>query len=345
MSRQECVALRGIAITSIIMHNYCHWLPDAVMENEFLFINSHYIDFFSNINLYNALYQFFSFFGHMGVPVFVMFSGYGLTKKYDNIMSVKPIPFIHSHYMKLIIPLTLGLIAFFTTTHFLYHHVHYTILQLIAQLTLTINIAPHPENLILPGPYWYFGMTMQLYVIYILVIYKRPTRHIFIFTLFVFIVTIFLGNKHYTTLWIRHNSFGWLLPFLFGVLLGRKQIIIPQKMKALSVFLTAIVLIFIFESNYFTWLITPLIVVICAISFVQVLPVFIKNVFYFIGNISLYIYVIHPVFRELTKGIGQIGYPYIGLFFFLLTTLFAAYVTKSFVNKINTRISKNLREI
>ena len=37
LTRAECNALRGVAILGIVLHNYCHWLPGIVRENEYLF--------------------------------------------------------------------------------------------------------------------------------------------------------------------------------------------------------------------------------------------------------------------------------------------------------------------
>ena len=50
MTKKECSALRGIAIIFIMLHNYCHWLPFAVPENEFSFSVEKYNHFWNVIN-------------------------------------------------------------------------------------------------------------------------------------------------------------------------------------------------------------------------------------------------------------------------------------------------------
>ncbi|MBQ1583051.1 MAG: acyltransferase, partial [Prevotella sp.] len=35
LTRNECNALRGLAIIGIFLHNYCHWLGPIVKENEY----------------------------------------------------------------------------------------------------------------------------------------------------------------------------------------------------------------------------------------------------------------------------------------------------------------------
>ena len=34
LTRAECNALRGVAIIGIFLHNFCHWLPGIIRENE-----------------------------------------------------------------------------------------------------------------------------------------------------------------------------------------------------------------------------------------------------------------------------------------------------------------------
>ena len=67
-----------------MLHNYCHWLPFAVPENEFSLSVEKYIQFWDVISWDTIFIQFFSFWGHLGVSVFVFLSGYGLVKKYDD---------------------------------------------------------------------------------------------------------------------------------------------------------------------------------------------------------------------------------------------------------------------
>ena len=37
LNKQDTGALKGIAILCIAIHNFCHWLPMAVHENEYVF--------------------------------------------------------------------------------------------------------------------------------------------------------------------------------------------------------------------------------------------------------------------------------------------------------------------
>ena len=41
LTRDECTAMRGIAILAIMLHNYCHFIGSIVKENEYQYFTSH----------------------------------------------------------------------------------------------------------------------------------------------------------------------------------------------------------------------------------------------------------------------------------------------------------------
>ena len=45
--------------------------------------------------------------------------------------------------------------------------------HIVAQILMYINFYPNPGDIIYPGPYWFLGMLLQLYLIYRIAIYKR----------------------------------------------------------------------------------------------------------------------------------------------------------------------------
>ena len=80
LTRNECTAMRGIAILAIVLHNYCHFISKIVQENEYQFFVSHNEQLWQVVTNPDALLpvHLLSFFGHYGVPVFLFLSGYGL---------------------------------------------------------------------------------------------------------------------------------------------------------------------------------------------------------------------------------------------------------------------------
>ena len=325
MTKKECSSLRGIGIIFIMLHNYCHWLPFSVPENEFSFSVEKYIRFWNVITGETLFIQFFSFWGHLGVSAFVLLSGYGLVRKYDN-TNINWTSFVIKHYKKLSIPMVLGFIAYYIVLFIMNYPTNQDISTIIpikrflAQLTLIINLLPNPHKLIIPGPYWYFSLTMQLYLIYILLVHKRSISYITIIALGVFIFSLFLEYNPKLLILTKYNFIGWLFPFIYGIILGRKNYN-PSIRQTSFVIVITLLLIPLFGYSYYTWLLIPLLVSFLFVHIITIFPLCITNILDIIGKKSLYIFVLHPITRELTIQLGKHGNPYIGLTLYILLTL------------------------
>lgn len=329
MTKKECSVLRGIAILFIVLHNYCHWLSFAVHENEFSFNLEYYFNFWNSIQWNTVFFQFFSFWGHLGVPVFVMLSGYGLVLKYDN-STINKRSFIIKHYKKLCFPMIGGLISYYIIQYVINFSGHFDVTdiipvkKLVAQISLIINLLPHPQRLIHPGPYWYFSMTMQLYIIYLFLVYKQPTRYIIVIAISFLAFSCFLEQRQQILIWTKYNAIGWLLPFAYGVILGRtNHRYSTHQAFILSVFIFMLIPFFGFA--YITWLLIPLLIALVANNLVTFLPKCLTNIFGIIGEKSLYIFVLHPIARELTIRYGKTN-PYLGIILYIILTLTLAYI-------------------
>ena len=325
MKKKESSALRGLAIMLIMLHNYCHWLPFAVQENEFSFSVEKYIQFWNVISWETLFIHFFSFWGHLGVSVFVFLSGYGLVKKYDT-TNIDWKIFTLQHYKKLCVPMVSGFIAYFIVLFIIHYHTNQDISAIIpikrflAQISLIINFLPDPHRLIMPGPYWYFGLTMQLYLIYLLFVYKRSLLYITIMAVCFFIISMFLEYDPQLLISIKYNFPGWLFPFVYGILMGRKDFNPSTGLSCFAVVITSF-LIPLFGYSFYTWQLLPLLVTILLTNFIRILPTCIINILDVLGKKSLYIFVLHPITRELTIQIGKNGNPYIGLTMYIILTL------------------------
>ena len=320
----------------IMLHNYCHWLPFAVPENEFSFSVEKYIQFWNVISWETLFIQFFSFWGHLGVSVFVFLSGYGLVKKYDSTFIDWKL-FTLKHYKKLCIPMVFGFIAYYLVLYIINHPNNQDIFTIIpikrffAQITLIINFLPNPHRLIMPGPYWYFGLTMQLYIIYLLFVYKRPISYIIAIALCTFIFSLFLEYNPQLLISTKYNFFGWLFPFIYGIIMGRKTYN-PSFSSTNIVVVITFLLIPLFSYSYYTWLLIPLLASILLIHIITILPICIINILDVIGKRSLYIFVIHPITRELTIQIGKNGNPNIGLTVYLSLTFILVWGIKKIID-------------
>ena len=167
LSRDECAALRGLAIMAIMLHNYCHWLGFAVKENEFTFNAANTERLWGALASPDAMLpvHLLSHFGHYGVPVFLFLSGFGLVMKYERGAAVPPAGrFVRYHYMKLLRMMVPGFVAFTIVDAITPGPFHFKAGDVVAQLLMVINLLPHPDKIIWPGPYWFFGLMMQLLV-------------------------------------------------------------------------------------------------------------------------------------------------------------------------------------
>ena len=231
LSRTESSALRGIAILGIILHNYCHFLGFAVKENEYKFDAGRPMQFLDKLfSLDSDLFiHFFSFLGHYGVPIFLFISGYGLVKKYEA--HPQPLPkggaFIIKHFLKLFRLMIIGYLLFIGV--YLLRHSDgaqvYSWDHVLTQLTMTINFLYFdPDHIIKPGPYWFFGLMLQLYALYILVVHRWRSKWLLLALAMgsVVLEACFAGSQDWLN-YVRYNFIGGLLPFCMGVWAGRME--------------------------------------------------------------------------------------------------------------------------
>ena len=189
LTRVECDALRGLPLSESSYHNYCHWLRPVVKENEYQYFQRNVDKFYQVLQgAWNELFFFhiLSFFGHYGVPVFLFLSAYGLTMKYEKqqptvptsmLQSQSSLPvfgFIKYHWIKLFRMMIVGFVAF-TMVDAIYRRSprlpcdgYYR-----SNGDFFNNLLPNPDDIIWPGPYWFFGLMIQLYIVYRLCLYRR----------------------------------------------------------------------------------------------------------------------------------------------------------------------------
>ena len=149
LSRDECAALRGLAIMAIVLHNYCHWLGFAVKENEFTFNAANTERVWGALASPDAMLpvHLLSHFGHYGVPVFLFLSGFGLVMKYERGAAVPPAGrFVRYHYMKLLRMMVPGFVAFTIVDAITPGPFHFKAGDVVAQLLMVINLLPHPDG-------------------------------------------------------------------------------------------------------------------------------------------------------------------------------------------------------
>ncbi len=367
LTRQQCTALKGVAIFMIFIHNMVHWFPGDVQENEYMFNLQNTLDFFSAIFHpgHNWPLQFFSFLGHYGVPLFVFLSAYGLVKKYELSHRDTPAPsrtkFIISHYFKLLLLIFIGmmtlffamlLIPVFDASGDLYPskelilNSHYIIPSRWWpwQASMTINFTDDDVSRLLLGPYWYFGFVLQLYIIYRLFLFTRdhgsaharyaPVAFAALCWLVMVAAQMIWGDA--TLNFLRYNFFIGGLPFALGLLAARYE----QRLPCLSsrywalILVVAAIAVPVMNLNFHLWLWAPIAVVAAGIALVKVAPRALMAAMTWMGGISMMLFVLHPVTRMVFYNINQTVHPYTLTAIYIAISLPLAALYTSLYNKL-----------
>ena len=336
LTTAESKALRGIAILGIMLHNYCHFLGFAVKENEYTFTAAkpaQLLDRLMSPDMYLPVHL-LSFFGHYGVPVFLFISGFGLVCKYERDARgrVGTLPFTGYHYLKLLRLMFLGYIAFAVVSYLHPHGYHgYTAGRVLAQLLMYINLLPDPDHIIKPGPYWFFGLMLQLYVVYRLFVYRRRSLNVV-----VLMAVCWLAQAVFTPAAdpggeilnrIRYNFIGGMLPFGAGVLYARCGRCLPAWAYA-CVALVSAAAVFAGSFAFQAWLWVPLFVVTGAVATIRLVPARALGVCVWFGAVSSALFVVHPVTREIIISMSYRGQVYTGLLVYIAASILLAWLFK-----------------
>ena len=357
LNRKECSALRGWAIIGIFMHNYLHWLGGMVKENEYQYHQGN-VDRLMQL-LQNPSWdlplQLFSFFGHYGVPVFLFLSGYGLVLKYEGKVNAPQPPlvsegesvtsaakvksvvsFVWQHFMKLFPMMLLGFSVFAMVDWITPGHHHWKWQDILMQLTMTINFSSVPDKVIWPGPYWFFGLIMQLYVVYRVLLYKRHWG----WTIGAIVVCWAIQQACMNSPEgdainiIRYNCIGGMLPFGAGLLLARLESPgIPENPGMLLHLVSSCVAVIALSLSFSTWLWVPLFILTFSVSLVKLLPRCMISPLSWMGTISAAIFVCHPITRKIFIPISRHGDMLDGLALYIVTTITLAMVFNMIIQK------------
>ena len=353
LTRMECSAMRGIAILAIMLHNYCHFIGSIVKENEYQYLSG------NNDLLWQALgsptdllpVHLLSYFGHYGVAVFLFLSGFGLVKKYEgggdgdtsrtSRTSRTSCPgvasFLGYHYLKLLRMLIVGFPIFLTVDavtpgRFAFHWEN-----VVAQLLMYINVLPEPDRIIWPGIYWFFGLMMELYIVYRLVIYRRSSVYVVGLIAVCWLLQAFAEPDGELLNRLRYNFIGGMLPFGLGILLarlGRKEAAGGGRILWGVTALMATVAVFVMSFSFHSWLWIPVVIVIGTVAIVKSMPEGILKLFMWFGGISAAMFVAHPIARKLFITVAWKQDIYDGLMLYLIVTIALSWAVKQIIDHI-----------
>ena len=350
LTRRECTAMRGIAILAIVLHNYCHFIGKIVQENEYQFLS------FNNDRLWQVIsnpdsllpVHLLSYFGHYGVPVFLFLSGFGLVKKYETSNGAcPPVRFLRYNYLKLLRLLIVGFSLFVcvdmvTPGRFPFHWD-----SVLAQLLMYVNVLPEPEKIIWPGIYWFFGLMMQLYIVYRLLLYRRSSWWVVALIVVCWLLQVFCEPDGETLNRLRYNFIGGMLPFGLGLIVARiptlginsshtgNQMFPRWEYMAWLLFaILSCVLVFAMCLNFQTWFWIPVFIIIGCVAMVKVMPEWLMKVFVWFGGISAAMFVAHPIARKLFITVAWKQDIYDGLMLYVIVTIALSWAMKQIIERI-----------
>lgn len=325
LTKSDNHLLKGIAILSIMLHNLLHLLPRAVAENEFEFSarNIHRVvyEFHHSHDVWSIISALISHFGHYGVSIFLFLSGYGLVMKYEkSSSSIPPIPsFIWQHMKKL---WGLMLPGFVVAFFFLINWNTFTLPLKDSNPWLTFVFLGNffKFDTLLYGPWWFFSLMLQFYILYRLVLYRWKSPILLWSLLLVSIIIMWWSNESHIQVSISHSSllryirvsaFGHLLPFALGISAARwsggvlmtrwqKQCSpLLQKTIGVGTSILGFLLLFCSAFQFLPWLFSP---VFAIMAIVPLTVIFQRPVWRLgwehIGFYSSALFVYHPIIRE-----------------------------------------------
>ena len=307
ITKEDTLIYKGIGILIIVLHNFFHWMPPHTGENEWGFSADRII------NLYKGLAQYplefinllFSYFGHYGVQIFIFISGVGLALSMQD-KSRSWAVFMLERLKKLYPLLITGFVFFFLYEIILYGKLlgwdHYK--EFLYKLLFIHTLIPK-SGISLAGPWWFFGLIFQLYILFPLLFKMIRKYHIKAFVLICLIsyVWIYISQYIYSPdvdIRLFQNAPGHLPEFALGILLA-----LNPWGKIHPIFVVLSLIIFALGNFYKPFF--PLTFLTVTVLFYwglsKILPFILhktkklKTVLFYYGSISMIMFVIHGPLR------------------------------------------------
>ena len=336
--------MRGLAIIGIFLHNYCHWLGPMVKENEYTF-NAENVTRMNHALVHpdgQLPLHLLSFFGHYGVPVFLFLSGYGLFKKYQDVQA--PVGrFLYTHYLKLFRMMAVGFALFIAVDTLNPPSWHYDSVKVISQLLMFNNLLPRPDKMIWPGAFWFFGLMMQFYLLYRLVLHRRHWGITALLMALCVIVQLQLPPLSETMNRYRYNFMGGMLPFGLGLLYAQfhKSATLwgDDSVKQSAALLVCIALAYYLSQSFLGWTFAPAVICVATLLTAKLLAraavmAWLYRALCWMGGISAALFVTHPITRKLIIPISRHGQPYLGLLLYIVASIALAWVADKLIKRI-----------
>lgn len=281
------------------------------------------------------------------MPIFLFLSAYGLVIKYETTNNIENQPtvyrFLRFHWLKLFRMMIVGFSAFILVDAITEGQHHYKVIDIVAQMGLFNNVLPNPDDIIWPGPYWFFGLMLQLYIVYRLFLYKKNWIWIVLLIAICTIIELKCAPNGETLNRWRYNFVGGMLPFGLGLLYA-KYMRNTTLYAYVIMFVCSLLLIWYGSNSFFVWLFVPMFVCFAGISFVKLLSYWnlnypkytfgIAKMFNWLGVISAALFISHPITRKIIIPISRNGDYWTGLLLYIITSICVAWLFKEIMKRV-----------
>ena len=208
------------------------------------------------------------------------------------------------------------------------------------------NWYPNPDDNIWPGPFWFFGLMLQLYIVYRLFLYRRHWGWTVALMVVCTGVQLLMAPEGETLNYWRYNFMGGMLPFGLGLLFaryGEKIMIVRLNFGGFLMSWVACSFFIVSASeSFYTWVIVPALICYASVYLVKSIDHLpwaglrgrIWYALSWMGNISAALFVIHPVLRKIFIPISRRGDVYTGLLLYAIASLGVAWLVMKVMKKI-----------
>ena len=347
-TRSEGAALKGVGILLIATHNLAHCLGATGYDcNEFNF-EQESSDALFHFLLHpgqSILIQLSTLLGYCGIYAFLFISAFGLVRKYEQGTTKMPAPhiFVWQHYTKLFKLMFFALISAILAVWYVNSSKLPSINDCVAQALMVTNWLKPPYSHVFPGPYWFFGLMIELYIIYRLVLYVprdgaawRKWMLPLLFIAATVTPQILLRNAGREMIYMRYNFFVAGLTFSAGLLVARYGGI-PRmgKWAWAGVFAVASVAFILMQATPVTWILSSLVVTVAMIALVKTFSATVMRPFVWVGGISSFLFVIHPVIRTFALYFGNGISNHLLVLIYTIVAILAAVAYRRFLTAIH----------
>lgn len=307
LTKKDTSALKGFAILCIVFHNFFHWMAPSPGENEFVFYPECVHNFFRLLGEQPSEFIniIFSYLGHYGVQIFVLLSGYGLAVsmlRHEKDWTTFIVDRLKKLYPLLLTAIIVFILYVIVNEHRILRPNEWSV---VWQELLFIHTLIPDSWLSLNGPWWFFALIFQLYLLFPL-LFRFIRKHdwkafatvcVISYTLIFLFRNVF--NIYHGEI-IMMNAPGHLPEFCLGILLAQHQ-----NEKIHPAWLILSVAVFCLGNFYavfypFTFLAVS-IIVLFAYQGAKKLPYkkgWIANDMIYFGDISMVLFAVHGLFRK-----------------------------------------------